>query len=160
MKTVNQGLGRMPGHFRLFGLALAAIAWTAGAAPQDRIGSVTSVQGNLTIVRDGGNVAGTIGSELRTTDVLRTADASKASVALLDGTRVLLGPNSQLAMETYTYDSESRKGSMVFNFAKGTMRMITGAITKGNPEQAVLKTPGATAGIRGTDFIVDVPDNR
>lgn len=131
---------------------------TLPAFALDKIGSIANSQGKATIIRGGNSIAASTGAELMATDTLRTAEASSINVSLADGTRILLGPNSQLLLESYAYNPENKKGNMAFNFAKGTMRMITGAITKNNPEQAaVLKTPAATAGIRGTDFIVEVP---
>ena len=127
------------------------------ALAQDKIGTVTTSQGNVSLLRAGNSLPAPTGTEVKATDTLRTGEAANVSVAFADGTRVLLGPNSNLSMEAYAYNPDSKKGNMTFNFAKGTMRMITGAITKNNPDAAVLKTPSATAGIRGTDFIVDVP---
>ncbi len=138
-------------------LVCASLLLPTWASAQEKIGSVTTSHGKVSLVRDNTTINASIGTEIRATDVLRTGEASNVSIAFADGTRVLLGPNSQLAMESYAFNPENKKGNMAFNFAKGTMRMITGAITKANPDQAVLKTPSATAGIRGTDFIVDVP---
>jgi hypothetical protein len=46
---------------------------------------------------------------------------------------------------------------MLVSILKGTLRMVSGLLVKANPEQVRLKTPTATIGVRGTDFIVDVP---
>lgn len=139
-------------------LALAALclALSGSALANEKIGTVTTSNGQVSMTRNNAVTPAPVGTALQATDVLRTGEASNVSVAFADGTRVLLGPNSQLAMESYAYNPDSKKGNMMFNFAKGTMRMITGSLTKANPDQAYLKTPSATAGIRGTDFIVDV----
>ena len=139
-------------------LALCLLALPVlDAQAADKIGNIANSRCKATIVRSGNTLPASNGAEVMTTDQLRTGEASGLNVLLADGTRVLLGPNSQLSMESYAFNPETKKGNMAFNFAKGTMRMITGAITKANPDQAVLKTPSATAGIRGTDFIVEVP---
>jgi hypothetical protein len=42
----------------------------------------------------------------------------------------------------------------------GVMAMISGDIVKVRPENAVIKTPQATIGIRGTRFVVRVEDSK
>jgi len=41
---------------------------------------------------------------------------------------------------------------------RGSMRMITGLISKANPQAVAVTTRTATVGVRGTDFIVEVDD--
>lgn len=153
-KATNSSVSR---PFMNWILACLCLFAATLAHADEKVGTVTTSHGKATITRAGATITAAIGTELKPTDTLHTGEASNLSIALADGTRVLLGPNSQLAMESYAFNPETKKGNMAFNFAKGTMRMITGAITKTSPDQAILKTPSATAGIRGTDFIVDVP---
>lgn len=143
-------------RLKAIGLGWACLLVLAPAWGQDGIGTIRGSQGNVVVVREGHSLAAGSGFDLRTGDVLRTADKASAKFALADGTQVIVGPASQVAMDSFSYEAESRKGNLLVSIFKGTMRMISGAIAKANPGQAMVKTPTATAGIRGTDFIVDV----
>jgi hypothetical protein len=57
---------------------------------------------------------------------------------IVTGTTVTTGPNSQA----------------VIRFDKGALRIITGALGKRSASAFALRTPQATIGIRGTDFMV------
>src|SRR5690625_2473104 len=61
-------------------------------------------------------------------------------------------PDSLFTVEEYFYDSED-EGALVFGLLKGGLRTVTGAVGKKQHEQYELKTPVATLGIRGTEYI-------
>ena len=83
---------------------------------------------------------------------------SSASVVLRDGTTLVLSENSQLNIQTFTFDATTQNGGMLVNLLQGSMRMLTGLIAKLNPEAIQVKTKTLSVGIRGTDFIVDTED--
>ena len=83
---------------------------------------------------------------------------SSASVVLRDGTTLVLSENSQLNIQTFTFDATTQNGGMLVNLLQGSMRMLTGLIAKLNPETIQVKTKTLSVGIRGTDFIVDTED--
>ena len=127
------------------------------AQAQDAAGVVKIIQGNVQILRDGKSIPAAVGTEVMAGDVLRTAADSNAGVMLKDDTRVALGPNSQVALDKFAFNANTHEGGMFVSVLKGTLSMISGLLVKANPRQVLVKTPTATIGIRGTEFIVDVP---
>jgi len=83
-----------------------------------------------------------------------TGEDAKIRIEFTDGTELWLGENSELTVDQYVFaegGKDREKVSMWLRFAKGTCRMITGAITKINPDRVKVKTRVATVGVRGCD---------
>ena len=56
-----------------------------------------------------------------------------------------------------TEDTVARKlREMLISVLKGTFSMVSGMMVKHSPEAAVVKTPTATIGVRGTEFAIEV----
>ena len=63
-----------------------------------------------------------------------------------------------MALEQYRFDSNNFNGSMLADMRKGTLDMVSGDIAKSSPGAMRVKTPEAILGVRGTHFVVQVPD--
>lgn len=88
-------------------------------------------------------------------DHLNTGINSFLVVGFNDESRITLTSNSELKIQQHHYepDKPAENGS-VFNFLRGGLRMITGAIGRLNRAALEVRTPLATIGIRGTGFDV------
>jgi len=137
----------------LVGSCLASPA----ALALDVAGTVKTSQGNVHILRDGKSIPAVVGAKVMAGDVLRTSSESSAGVTLKDDTRVSLVPNSQVVLDKFAFNANTHEGGMFLSVLKGTLSMISGLLVRANPELVRVKTPTATIGIRGTEFIVDVP---
>jgi hypothetical protein len=80
-----------------------------------------------------------------------------AVLLLRDGTQLTVGPNSQVDLTRFQFDSTTQTGSLVVRVILGTIRMVTGVLGKLAPENVKVMTPSSTVSVRGTDFIVEVP---
>jgi len=87
-------------------------------------------------------------------DNLFTGKESYARIKFIDGAEIILRSNSNFKVENYNFDEkEPAKDSAGFNLLKGSLRALSGSIGKrGDPDSYGIKTPTATAGIRGTAF--------
>lgn len=150
---VGSGVGRT----KALVLACACLMSTGAVLAQSEAGVVKKSQGSVLILREGKNIPASVGTKVMAGDVLRTADASSAGVMLKDETRISLGANSQVTLDKYVFNANSHTGGMLVSVFKGTLMMISGLLVKTNPGAVTVKTPTATAGIRGTEFIVEVP---
>jgi hypothetical protein len=56
----------------------------------------------------------------------------------------------------FEYNSTTQEGSFLLDLLKGSVRVVTGLLSKANPESVKVKTPTSVVGVRGTDFIVQV----
>ena len=92
------------------------------------------------------------GQALYQGDVLTTSDKSLAAIKLNDGTRMTLRPDTQVILQNYAFDQETKKGNFLFEMLKGGLRTLTGILTKIEGNSGEIKTPVASLGIRGTDF--------
>ena len=86
-------------------------------------------------------------------DQITTHNEARAQLRFTDGGLVSLMPDSRFVVEEYLYQETQEQGSLVFGLLKGGLRTVTGAIGKQQHEQYELKTPVATLGIRGTEYI-------
>ncbi|MFH0934695.1 MAG: FecR domain-containing protein, partial [Pseudomonadota bacterium] len=71
---------------------------------------------------------------------------------------ISLGAKSATQLNEFRYDPVTRDGNMLVSVLKGSLRFVTGLLGKHNPKAVGIRTPTATIGIRGTDFIVSVED--
>ena len=142
-------------------LLLAVVAGVLMAstcfAQETVAGIIKKKDGKVEIVRAGKSIAAEVGSTIQAGDVLKTSEDSSVGVMLKDETRMAIGPSSQMALDRYAFNAETKEGNILVNVIKGTFSMISGLVVKHNPTNSQIKTPTATAGIRGTSFVVEVP---
>ena len=136
---------------------LAAVA-LAAALPLAAYanGVVQSMKGD---VRAGpvGQTARTVAVDQRLTPGTAVVTGADAQVVLRfdDGQQVVLNQNTEFRIVDFRYDaSDAKADRTVFDLIKGALRMASGAIVGRNRQAVALRTPQATMGIRGTDFMV------
>ena len=94
------------------------------------------------------------GSKVYFGDTIITKAQSNAQILLLDETAITVGEKSELTIDEFVYDPESKVGKIVSNIKIGTVRMITGEISKKNPDNLEVNVPTGSIGARGTEFVV------
>ena len=84
---------------------------------------------------------------------IETNAKGRIQIRMTDGGFLSLRPNSVFLIEKYNFSRDTpNQGALVFNFLKGSMRTLSGAIGKVNRANYRFTTPTATIGIRGTDY--------
>ena len=148
-----------PSFSGMAGIALlAALTVSSTAHSEDvRSGTVKSVQGEVLVLRGESRQPVHSGDGVATRDRIVTGPSSAAALVLRDGTAITVGPNSTVDLTSFQFEPTRQEGGMVIGLIKGSIRFITGFIGKHNPESVRISTLTATAGIRGTDFILEVP---
>ena len=96
----------------------------------------------------------TTGSKLYFGDSIITEAASSAQVLLMDQTTLTIGESSELVIDEFVYDPQTKIGKIVSSVKIGTVKIITGEISKTNPDNLEIKTPTGSIGARGTEFAV------
>ena len=94
------------------------------------------------------------GSKVYFGDTIITKAQSNAQILLLDETAIAVGEKSELTIDEFVYDPESKVGKIVSNIKIGTVRMITGEISKNDPDNLEINVPTGSIGARGTEFVV------
>ena len=74
--------------------------------------------------------------------------------SLLDETALTVGEKSELTIDDFVYDPQSKVGKIVSNIKVGTVRIVTGEISNQNPENLKVNVPTGSVGARGTEFVV------
>ena len=89
--------------------------------------------------------------ELVQNEALRTEQESSIAVKFVDGSELSVEQSSEMVLSDYVYDGSASSG--LINLNTGLFRFTS----NGKPDQGVkLKTPVATIGVRGTEFLVHV----
>ena len=136
--------------------ALAAAATDARAAA--KIGVAAAVKNDVQRVVGGGGQPLSVGSDLFTSERIRTGEASAAQILLLDKTTLTVGPHAELTLDRFVYDPSSKSaGRVVLNAVKGAFRFVTGSQT---PRNYTIRTPVGSIGVRGTIVDLYVSDGR
>lgn len=91
-------------------------------------------------------------------DQIVVDDQSKSQVLLLDETVLTLGQKSSITIDEFIYDPSSNSGKIVTNVISGSLKVLSGKVSQGNPEDLVVKTAAGTIGTRGTEFQTIVND--
>lgn len=88
-------------------------------------------------------------------DIIRTGEAGAAKVLFSDQSLMDVGPNSAMKISQYALrDGENRTGT--FSILYGKLRaLVTRPVGKGGKVE--VRTKDAVMGVRGTEFVVDVP---
>ena len=145
-------------RWRLISFSLLAACLSLAAAPANaaqRVGVLKNLEGEVTVLRVGQRQPALSGAVVLEGDRIITGAKGAAALTLVDGTVLTVGPNASLDLTHHVYDPTSQQGSLLLNLLQGTLRMITGAMAKTNPELIKITTPTAVVGVRGTDFIVE-----
>ena len=96
----------------------------------------------------------TTGSKLYFGDSIITEAASTAQILLMDQTTLTIGESSELVIDEFVYDPQTKIGKIISSVKIGTVKIITGEISKTNPDNLEIKTPTGSIGARGTEFAV------
>lgn len=92
-------------------------------------------------------------------DTIFVKEKSNAQILLLDETALTIGEKSELTFDDFVYDPKTKVGKIVSNIKLGTVRIITGEISKQNPDNLNIKVPTGSIGARGTEFAVLTESN-
>ena len=94
------------------------------------------------------------GSKIYFGDTIIVKAQSNAQILLLDETAETVGEISELTFDEFIYDPQSKVGKIVSNIKIGTVRIITGEISKNDPDNLEVNVPTGSIGARGTEFVV------
>ena len=143
-----------------FILTLLAVLGSVANADNGQVAQIKTVAGQTEIVRNGARIAARVGDSLYEKDTIETGPDGSIGITFTDNTVMSSGPDSQIVLEDYKFNSSNFKGSMLADMNRGTVSMISGDIARSSPGAMKVKTPTAILGVRGTRFVIEVKDNR
>ena len=136
--------------------SIAVIA--SGAAAAAPVGYVHEVKGSVSL-RDAGKPAAQAkaGDTFEQGATFITAADGQITLKFEDGEIAILSPNTQFIATTYVYNKNKvADGNIVFNLLRGGLRFVSGVMTETNPSKFAVRTPTATAGVRGSAGLIMV----
>lgn len=142
------------GFFTIYCYAADPVPAPAAAASKP-VGEVVWIKGKVEAVADGKQPRSLKRKDaIYEGDTINSAAASGGQVVFTDGGLLALRENTAFKIDQYKYDKSGNpsENKYVANLVKGGFRTITGAISKGHPENYRLSTPVATIGVRGTQY--------
>lgn len=108
-------------------------------------------------------VAGVTGSRMLQTeapvfmgDRINTGSIGEAQLRFRDDTRLVVGPNSSMVIDSFVFNSDNTASKVVVQAVRGAFRFISG---KSGKQAYAIATPSLTIGIRGTRFDFSVLAN-
>jgi len=121
-----------------------------------KIAQIKTASGNVTIMHGTSSTPAKVGNFLNQGDVIQTGADGAIGITFTDNTTMSAGPNSEIALDEYRFDSSNFNGAMLTDMRKGTLAMVSGDIARSTPGAMRVKTPTAILGVRGTRFVVQV----
>ncbi len=96
------------------------------------------------------------GNKLYTRDTLISEEQSKAQAKLNDGSFITLGPFTKMVFDKSVYDPSKPTRNSLLNLLFGKARFIVTKLANFRSSPFTVKTPTAVAGVRGSDFALNV----
>jgi hypothetical protein len=140
-------------------LLCAFLAMPRAMAAGEDAGRVKVSKGEVFIQRDGQRIAAPVGAAVRASDTVLTGADGSVGITFHDNSLLSAGPNSELVIDKFVFDSTTHKGEFDTSLKKGTLAVVSGKIVKQSPESMRIRTPAAIMGVRGTEFVVKVDEN-
>jgi hypothetical protein len=137
-------------------LTLLAIFCAVASADNSQVAQIKTVSGQANIVHNGARSAAKIGDPLYEKDTIETGADGSIGITFIDNTVMSSGPNSQIVLEDYKFNSSNFTGSMLTDMRRGTVSMVSGDIARSSPGAMKVRTPTALLGVRGTRFVIEV----
>jgi hypothetical protein len=138
-------------------LGVAGALWLFGAAHAD-VGQIKVATGQVFVDRKGQSLPGRVGLVLEADDVLRTGADGSVGITMRDNSLLSAGPNSILSLERFEFDATTSEGRFDARLRRGTLAVVSGRIARKSPQAMTVRTPSATLGVRGTEFVVSVDE--
>ena len=136
-------------------LPLVAIA----QATRSIAGSVKKVTGDAVLRRGADSISIKEGLHILPRDVLETAAGASIGIILQDGTRVTMGPNTKLEINTYLYSPGEGKLEALLRLIRGVMVYVSGKLAQLSPGSTKVETPVGVVGLRGTQLAISIEEH-
>jgi hypothetical protein len=133
------------------GVLLLLTVPASAQANRSIAGSVKKVSGSAVLQRGSDSIPAKEGLHLLPHDVLETGADASLGIILQDGTRVAMGPNTRLEIDTYLYSPGEGKLESLLRLVRGVMVYVSGKMAQLSPGSTKVETPVGSVGLRGTE---------
>jgi hypothetical protein len=135
----------------LFRLVPFGHARAQGAA----IGHISRIKGRVEIARGGSSLPADVGREIQVADTVRTATDGRAEISFSDGSVLVVGPDSAVAVSFFA--PAETESTALLDLISGIVRVTVNKATDWGRFE--VRTTTAVASVRGTEYLVEaLPD--
>lgn len=135
---------------------LCALPGTVLAQADGSIGVVALVNPDAVLDRSAEEREPIVGDDVFLNDRMVTDGDGQVHLMLVDKSTFTIGPNSEITIDEFVYDPETRAGEMAMSAVRGVMRFVGGDISKQNPVE--IQTAVGTLGIRGGIMLLNISE--
>ena len=136
-------------------LALASLLSATPATAQT--GEIVEAVQPVRLFLDGKQTRLDVGDTVKVGDIVLTGEGAMAQIIFQDETRIVVGSNAQMKLDTLIFRSDNTAKKFTVNATRGAFRFLSGK----SPSNAyTVRTPIATMGVRGTVFDFTIPAQR
>jgi len=139
-------------------IAIGLAAFLVASPAFAEIARIKQSSGAAVVQRGTQQIKPAPGLQLLAGDSLVTGKDGRMSLTFVDNTRFAVGPNSRISVSEFQYDRTRQKGSFVTQVDRGSLAVSSGKIAKSDRDAMKVRTPNTLLGVRGTKFIVEVPE--
>ena len=100
------------------------------------------------------------GDKIYLNETIYASSGSGTQILLLDQSTFTIGSDSEVVMDTFIYDPATNDGKIVASVKQGSLKVISGLISKKDPDSLTVEVPEGTLGSRGTEFQTIVSKKR
>lgn len=115
-------------------------------------------RGVASIERGGQRFPAPVGARLKQNDVVFTEANGALGLMFTDNSTLSMGPNAEVVLERYAYDSTTYMGAFDAFVKRGAVSIEGGNLAKQAPEAVRVKTPQAELRGKTRSFAVNVED--
>lgn len=131
----------------LIGLMFPLLSWAAA--------TVQAVSGDVRVQAGGREDRVAVNQRIEPGASVATGETGQVMLRFDDGQQIALNSNTSFKVDEFRFDAaKPEQGSSLLSLVRGSLRYVTGLIGQRNRDKVALRTPNATIGIRGTDFMV------
>ncbi len=141
---------------KLFAMLLVSTMVSCLAYAAEEAGTVKTAKGTVTIERGAQKLPVAVGGKVFAADRVVTGADSSVGITLRDNTLLSAGPNSVLSLDKFSFNTTTHAGTVDATVRRGTLGVISGKIAKADSDSVRFRTPTATLGVRGTEFVIEV----
>lgn len=158
--AVALGMAR---HAWLFGLALLLVTATNIQAAETTapVANFTSVSGSVDTIRQqvDSPISAKIGMGSFSSDTVSTKHHSRTQLTFIDGSKLNMGQDYQMAIKDFQYDDINKTRKAVLKVVSGVVHVDVAKLGSRTTDFTV-ETPSAVISVRGTAFFVTVVDGK
>lgn len=133
---------------------LIVCALLPAAAVSAEVGTIAAVRGTAEIGRGGAWIAATTGSAIEQGDRLRTGTPGQMRVVFQDDSVLTLNDETEMVVDESVFAPEQGKARSLTELLHGAVNAVVSEYYEQPGAAYTIKTATATAGVRGTEFIV------